>query len=456
MMISFYLTKCQTKLFNKIVRRFSISKSSLSQINSDQLANGVRVITEEWCSPLTCTSIIIQTGSRFENSCNNGISNLIEHISLSKKDTQESFYCKGIKVHSVTTRDFQRYSAISQTEYASDCLEVFSNIITESEWDDSDIELQKNIIKSEAIDYDNNPKSLVFDYLHQTAFQGTSLGQSVLGPSTNLMNFNKIHICSFLKETYKPHRIIIVSSGGESHSSVMSKASSTVGYLSVSECKTVNFGCQRYTGSQITYRDDSMPYAHIALAVEVPGVNSPDYLKLLVANCLLQSWHRTQGGTNRHGSPLARAASTSKLCEFFETFYIAYSDVGLWGVYFIGDPKRLDDMVYNIQDQWMHMCTTIARPDVERAVNITKLKVAERMDGLLNSCYDIGMQVLYTSKRRSLSDLYNELSTISERTIKDVCFNYIYDKCPVVAAVGPIETLPHYNRIRSGMYWLRL
>lgn len=40
--------------------------------------------------------------------------------------------------------------------------------------------------------------------------------------------------------------------------------------------------------------------------------------------------------------------------------------------------------------------------------------------------------------------------------VRDVCFNYIYDKCPVLAAVGPIENCPDYNELRSGMYWLRV
>nr|P86201.1 RecName: Full=Cytochrome b-c1 complex subunit 1, mitochondrial; AltName: Full=Complex III subunit 1; AltName: Full=Core protein I; AltName: Full=Ubiquinol-cytochrome-c reductase complex core protein 1 [Mesocricetus auratus] len=32
---------------------------------------------------------------------------------------------------------------------------------------------------------------------------------------------------------------------------------------------------------------------------------------------------------------------------------------------------------------------------------------------------------------------------------------YFYDQCPAVAGYGPIEQLPDYNRIRSGMFWLR-
>lgn len=70
---------------------------------------------------------------------------------------------------------------------------------------------------------------------------------------------------------------------------------------------------------------------------------------------------------------------------------------------------------------------------------------------------------------------------IDAQTIKEVCTKYIYDKCPAIAAVGkdfstschlfkklsalsnylcfkisgPLEQLPDYNRLRSGMYWLR-
>lgn len=40
--------------------------------------------------------------------------------------------------------------------------------------------------------------------------------------------------------------------------------------------------------------------------------------------------------------------------------------------------------------------------------------------------------------------------------VREVCYNYIYDKCPVIAAVGPIENLPDYNEARAGMYWLRM
>jgi processing peptidase subunit beta len=33
---------------------------------------------------------------------------------------------------------------------------------------------------------------------------------------------------------------------------------------------------------------------------------------------------------------------------------------------------------------------------------------------------------------------------------------HVYDRCPAIAAVGPVEQLPDYNRTRGRMWWARL
>jgi hypothetical protein len=48
------------------------------------------------------------------------------------------------------------------------------------------------------------------------------------------------------------------------------------------------------------------------------------------------------------------------------------------------------------------------------------------------------------------------LQKVTAKDVQEVALKYVYDRCPAVAAVGPVENLPDYNRIRSSMYWLRL
>ena len=41
----------------------------------------------------------------------------------------------------------------------------------------------------------------------------------------------------------------------------------------------------RYTGSDVRVRDDTMPLAHIAIAVEGCGWTNPDNIPLMVGSC---------------------------------------------------------------------------------------------------------------------------------------------------------------------------
>lgn len=47
---------------------------------------------------------------------------------------------------------------------------------------------------------------------------------------------------------------------------------------------------------QIRVRDDKMPMAHIAIAVEAVGWSHPDTIPLMVANTLIGNWDRSFGG----------------------------------------------------------------------------------------------------------------------------------------------------------------
>ena len=49
-------------------------------------------------------------------------------------------------------------------------------------------------------------------------------------------------------------------------------------------------------GSQVRMRDDGMPLAHIAIAVEGASAASPDIVPLMVANSIIGSYDITYGG----------------------------------------------------------------------------------------------------------------------------------------------------------------
>lgn len=60
------------------------------------------------------------------------------------------------------------------------------------------------------------------------------------------------------------------------------------------------------TGADIRVRDDAMPLAHIAIAVEGAGWADADNIPLMIANTIIGSWDRTHGGGAHNASNLAQ------------------------------------------------------------------------------------------------------------------------------------------------------
>ncbi|XP_006784879.1 cytochrome b-c1 complex subunit 1, mitochondrial [Neolamprologus brichardi] len=211
----------------------------------------------------------------------------------------------------------------------------------------------------------------------------------------------------------------------------------------------------RFTGSEVRMRDDAFPLAHIAIAVEGASAASPDIVPLMVANAIIGSYDLTYGGGKHLSSRLARLAVEDNLCHSFQAFHSSYSDTGLLGIYFVADKNNIDDMMHWSQNAWMNLCTTVTESDVARGRNALKASLVGQLNGTTPICDDIGRHILNYGRRIPIAEWDARIDAVTPKMVRDICYKYIYDKCPAVAAVGPVEQLPDYNRMRSAMYWLR-
>lgn len=78
------------------------------------------------------------------------------------------------------------------------------------------------------------------------------------------------------------------------------------------------------------------------------------------------------------------------------------------------------------------------------------------VSGTKGNCEDIGKSMIYLNRRIALNELVKNIQNYSFDEIREVTDKYTNNKCPVVAAVGPVENLTDYVNIRTRMYWARL
>ena len=65
----------------------------------------------------------------------------------------------------------------------------------------------------------------------------------------------------------------------------------------------------------------------------------------------------------------------------------------------IQDKMNQENMIYNIQMEWVRMCTGITDFEVDRAKNLLKTNMLLQLDGTTPVCEDIGRQMLCYGRR---------------------------------------------------------
>lgn len=89
--------------------------------------------------------------------------------------------------------------------------------------------------------------------------------------------------------------------------------------------------------------------------------------------------------------------------------------------------------------------------EVERAKAQLKASILLSLDGTTAIAEDIGRQIVTTGRRLSPEDIERVVGQITEKDVMDFAQRKLWDKDIAVSAVGSIEGLLDYNRIRSDM-----
>uniref|UniRef100_A0A8D2GQP0 Ubiquinol-cytochrome c reductase core protein 1 n=1 Tax=Urocitellus parryii TaxID=9999 RepID=A0A8D2GQP0_UROPR len=397
---------------------FAQALQSVPETQVSLLDNGLRVASEQTSQP-TCTG----TKNRPSNALEKEVESMGAHLNAYSTREHTAYYIKAL------SSDLPKV------------VELLADIVQNCSLEDSQIEKERDVILREMQENDASLRDVVFDYLHATAFQGTPLAQAVEGPSENVRKLSRADLTEYLSRHYKAPRMVLAAAGGVEHRQLLDLAQKHFSSVSATypDDTVPTLSPCRFTGSEIRHRDDALPLAHVAIAVEGPGWSNPDNVALQVANAMIGHYDCTYGGGVHLSSPLASVAVANKLCQSFQTFNICYAETGLLGAHFVCDRMSIDDMIFFLQGQWMRLCTSATESEVTRGKNILRNALVSHLDGTTPVCEDIGRSLLTYGRRIPLAEWESRISEVDAHVVHEVCSKYFYDQCPAVAGMAYIE-----------------
>jgi len=420
----------------------------------------MRVATEETPGETATVGVWIDAGSVHENEKENGVAHFLEHMAFKgtnkrgREALEKEIENMGGQLNAYTSREQTVYFAKVFKNDAPRAIEILSDILQNSTYSKEAVESEKGVILRELEEVNKNYHELVMDYLHGAAFQGTSLGRTILGPVENIKSITRDDLVKYVQKYYRGPRMVLSAAGAVKHEEIAAAAQKNFTQLG-SEAIVEARPKASFIGSAALQRDDTMHEAHIALAVESVGWTSPDYYTFLLIQTLIGAWDRNIGGGRNISSKLGELIATEHLAHSMSAFNTCFADTGIFGVYTVAGPDTLEDLVCEVFKEFVRISRNVTPSEIERAKAKLKAAVLMQLDGTTPVAEDIGRQMLVYGRRLTPAEIFLRIDSITTADVMRVARRHFEDVSPAVAAVGPLYLFPDYNNIRDWTYWRR-
>ncbi len=188
--------------------------------NKYTLDNGIRVVTEEipYVNSISI-GVWVKSGSRYENKKNNGVSHFIEHMLFkgtkkrSARQIAEEIEDLGGQINAFTGKEATCFYVKLLDEHFNVGIDVLSDMILNSKFNEEDIEKEKSVILEEINMYEDSPEDLVIDLLSEATWGDDSLSFPILGVKDTIASLKREDIIDYFYKHYVTQNMVIAVAG---------------------------------------------------------------------------------------------------------------------------------------------------------------------------------------------------------------------------------------------------
>lgn len=420
------------------------------------LKNGIRVATEETAGETVTFGVHVDAGSAYESEKNNGVAHFFEHMMFkgTAKRTQEEIELEvenvGGHLNAYTSREHTVYFAKSFKKEVAKMADILGDVLQHSKLEAGHIERERGVILQEKAAVEEDLGEVVFDYLHAAAFQGSSLGQTILGEEKNIRTLTRDDLVNYVKTHYTGKRMVIAAAGAVKHEEMVALAEQHFGAIPAESAlyDPTSVSVPEFVGSEIKVRDDTLDNVTASIAFKGACWSDPDYFTYLLIQSLIGSWDHSLGGGNSLNSRLSEVTSNEGLALSYNCYNTSYNTTGLIGVSFVAPYNRVDEFCVELMKEFANL-RTITPAELARAKNRIKTSYLLSLNTTEDISGEIGRQFLTLGRRLSPVEAFLRIDAITLDDVQRVAWNAFRDVDPVVAAVGPLKYFPDYNVWRT-------
>ncbi|ROR24711.1 putative Zn-dependent peptidase [Comamonas sp. BIGb0124] len=184
------------------------------------LPNGVRLLALPMPHVQSASvGVFLRVGSRDETPANNGISHVLEHMAFKGTDTRTVQAINldaerlGAEVNAFTGKDTTGYFMTGLGRHTPQLLRMTADIVLNSTFPEHELQRELEVIRQEAIEYDEDPEDSASDILDRAIWGDDPMGMPVIGTVANIEGFTRQDLVHHVQSHYVAEKTVVVAAG---------------------------------------------------------------------------------------------------------------------------------------------------------------------------------------------------------------------------------------------------
>jgi predicted Zn-dependent peptidase len=406
------------------------------------LPSGLRVVTDRMEHLETVSlGVWVAAGSRHERSDEHGLSHLLEHMAFkgtrrrSARDIAEEIETAGGDLNAATSVEQTAYYAHVLADDMPLAVDILADILTDSIFDATELEREKDVILQELGAVEDTPDDLVFDLFNAAAFPDQAIGWPILGTPEKVRSFDRKRIAAYLASHYRAGAMVVGAAGAVEHAKIVEAVEKSFKAVPVdSAAQAVS---ARYIGGEHRLKR-RLEQAHIVIGFEGVAYGDPDHYALHVfANAV---------GGGMSSRLFQEVREKRGLAYSINAFHWGYVDCGLFGIYAATGKTQIAELMPVAIDCVAAASADLTEAEVRRSKAQLKVGLLAGLESPAARSEQIARQILAFGRVLTRAEMIEKIDLLSVDEIRRAGAKALRS-APTVAAIGPISKVYSPDRV---------
>ena len=406
-----------------------------------RLSNGLRLATTAMPNMESAgVGIWTEAGSRHETAAEHGMAHFVEHLLFkgtpdrSAREISRQVESLGASLDAFTVEDHTCYHARCPADTLTSLIDVMSDMYQHPEFDQTELESEKRVIREEIAMVQDQPSQLLEDLISSAAWGETHpLGRTITGTMNSLDSFSRDSVIEYFNRAYGSQQTVISIAGKIDHQQVVDMIEAKFCDLPSSPALQMLPAPGVSQGMAFAEVEDR-EQVHLALCFRAASRHDPARFNQKILNVIL--------GENMSSRLFQRLREQLGLCYEVQSDTFAFEDAGALQVYLALDPDNLRQALSAMSETFSELREKApSNSEVSDAINYCLGQSRIHFETVSAQMMWAGECLLSFDQHIDPKTILKKLAAVTPQAVQESAETMFQKQNMSVALVGPQESI---------------